>query len=203
MTESEDLRDLWRAAPVGAPPSLDALLARTLRLTSGSSRRRWSETLAGGVGMVFMAALGLGQLGFAPTPLLQAGCAALVLGEAIVIATLWRRRTPRPMPVLTAPTEQHLAYLRNELIRERDLLSDTWRWYVAPLLPGLTMVPVALILAIGRYTPPAWTWMNLGIFVAATVGILAFIAARQRRTARRLGQEIQALDVGSSVAGPS
>ena len=187
MTTEDRLRALWFDQPVQATPgfSIEAVLARDGRLLRQVAVRRWSETIAGAASIAALAVLGARV---PELPLVQLACALLVAGEAVVIGGLWRSR-PRPAPALTASTAEHLAHLRGELVRERDLLASFWRWYLAPVAPGLLLLAVAACGAIG--IPPSIT---LHASVASLGLVYAVIVAVQKRRSRRLAQEIEALE---------
>jgi hypothetical protein len=193
MAPEDPLSTLWRSAPTDGPPVADlgAIAARSTTLRRGSNRRNVRETFAGVLGVAIVLAFGAVA---ASSLLLQVGCVALVLGQIVVLGVLWRRGRPRPAPRLEAPTEDHLAYLRAELVRERNLLGSVWRWYLAPVLPGLLLVWGGILLQLSPYVPALWTWLNLVIMVVATVGIMALIARLHRRASEKLAREIEALD---------
>jgi hypothetical protein len=196
MSGEDELRSLWRAQPTNDAPELsaDALRARAAELARKSSRRNWREIIAGVLGIAFV---GAGVALFASSiPLAAVGCVMLIVGQTFVLVTLVRRGFARRAPDVTASTADHIAHYRAELVRERDLLGTAWLWYVAPLLPGLVLTPVALILAVGAHAPAAWTWMNLVIFVVVTLAIGAGIASINRRASKKLAREIDALDAG-------
>ena len=78
-----------------------------------------------------------------------------------------------------------------ELVRQRDALHDAWLWYVAPFVPGLR------VFMRGMETEPAGPGagrrgplIHLAM-VAAALGVAVWL---NRRTARTLQREIDALD---------
>ncbi len=186
MQEDDSLRSLWRAQSVEAPrpASIDALRERGRRMARKRSRRAWTETIAGSVSMVLLGALGLHMTG---APLVQLACVLLVLGELVVIATMWRRGTPRAEP-LDASTSTYLAHYRGELAKERDYLASSWRGYLAPTVPGLVLFPIALSARLGMGVP-----FVAGVSVASIALVGAIVVVAHRRTARRLSRELEAL----------
>jgi hypothetical protein len=194
MTPDDPLSSLWRSTPTEAVkvPDLAAMRAREGELRSLSLRRGAREifTLLTGIGFAAL----LGALFESRT--VRAGCAALVLGQIVVLVALGVRGRPGPAPTFEAPTEEHLAYLRRELVRERDLRATVWWWYLGPLLPGLLLVGVGTIVAVGRVAPVLWTWLNVAVWVASTVAIQMLLARQNRRASEKLAREIRALDAG-------
>jgi len=160
------------------------LRERSGRLARKVATRKWGETIAGAVSMLLLAALGVRVTG---APLLRLTCVLLVVGEGIVIAGMWRRSAPGVAPVGTS-TAEFLGYYRGELARERDFLKTLVRWYLAPVAPGIFLLPIAVCAALGLPT--------LAVGVVATVSTAltyAVIVALYQRSSRRIAREIQAL----------
>jgi hypothetical protein len=193
----EDLRALWRdqpTPPVTAEITPEALRERAAKLARQSRRRNVRETVAGGLGAAATAWVGW----VVPIPLAQIGCALLVLGTIWVLVVLWRRGRARPAPAPTAPTAEHLAHLRAELARERDLLGSVVSWYLAPLVPGLVLMPLGMILEVAKRAPAAWAWLTMLIWIACGAIAMVAVAWLNRRKSRQLAREIEALDAGGS-----
>jgi hypothetical protein len=189
MMEGDPLRAAWQAAPAGPMPAMttEALRAREGALARKGARRRWSETIAG---TTSMAALAAGAVGLTPMPWTRISFALLVIGEALVLATLWRRGKGRPLPPpIATSTVTHLAYYRGELARERDLLRSVARWYLAPTAPGLVLLPIGISLDLGWSVP----WVG-GTWIVSLVVVWAILVVVQRRAARKIELEIGALD---------
>jgi hypothetical protein len=193
MSDRDPLQAMWCARQTAAMPEVttDVLRAREQKLASKGARRRWSESIAGATSM---AALTAGAVSFTATPWTRGVLALLVIGEAVVLATLWRRGKgrPHPPPVATS-TATHLAYYRRELARERDLLQSVAVWYLAPTAPGLVLLPFALCQDFGWSMP----WVG-GVWTVSLVAVWAILVAVQRHGARRLDLEIAALDDGAT-----
>jgi hypothetical protein len=189
MNGDEQLRALWRDQPVKEVPemTIQALRERSHALAKKMSWRRWAETISGAISMALLTAL---AAHLRAAPLVQIACAMLVIGEGIVIANLWRRGRPGEAP-LDGSTASHLAQLRADLAKERDLLASVARWYLAPTLPGLVFFPIAAALEIGVSAVVVGAWT-----IASLVIVEAIIVLVQRRAARRLTQEIDALGTG-------
>jgi hypothetical protein len=183
MNGDDPLRAMWREQPTKEVPemSLDTLRARSQELARKVSRRKWGESIHGGL-CVALAVLGAGAIHW---PLIQLACALLAVGEAIVILGMWRRSTPTPAP-LDATGADFLAYYRAELARERDRLWTIAWWYLGPVVPGLLVLFVGVPVALG--------WVSVAAISAASIALTyAVILALYRRSARRIGREIEAL----------
>lgn len=89
-------------------------------------------------------------------------------------------------------TANSLEFHRQELVRQRDLVSGVWRWYLGPMIPGLAILMVAM----GRTNPGHVR--NFGVFFTAyaIAMVLIFVAIGwlNQRAARRLQQRIDELD---------
>jgi hypothetical protein len=190
MNGDDPLRALWRDQPTKELPemTLDVLHGRSKRLTRKVSTRKWSETIAGAACMLLLAALGARVAG---APLLRLTCLLLVVGEGIVIAGMWRRSTVTAAPV-GATTRAFLDYYRAELARERDRLKTIARWYLAPVAPGIFLLPIALCAAVRGPTLVAGA-----ITTVATALTYVILVALYRRSAGKIGREIDALGGGS------
>ena len=83
-------------------------------------------------------------------------------------------------------------FQRRELERQRDLLRSVWRWYLAPMIPGLAVVIAAVARANRHHLkyPEALAGI-CAIFIAA--GFL-FVASLNRKAARRLQCRIDQLN---------
>jgi len=188
--DGDDIRALWRGQEAKEIPemSLELLQARSGRLASKVAVRKWSETVAGGLSMFALGAWGL----LASTPLLRLSCALLVVGEAIVIAGMWRVSAKAPAPV-GASTQDLLSFYRGELGRERDRLWTIARWYLAPVAPGIVLLPFGVYSALG-ISSPGVNVVTLGSTALAYVIIIAL----HRRSARRIARELESLGGSAS-----
>jgi len=193
----DDLGALWRAQPTDASAAQltpEALRQRADKLARQTLRRNVRETVGGVIGGAATAWIGW----VTPIPLAQIGAALIVLGTVWILVVLWRRGRARPAPPATAPTAEHLAHLRAELARERDLLRSVWSWYLAPLVPGLILMPLGLILEVAKRAPAAWAWLTMITWIACGAAVMVLVWWLNRRKSRQLGREIDALDAGGS-----
>src|ERR1039458_6973482 len=161
--------------------SVEVLQERSGRLSRKVAARKWSETIAGSLSMVPLGALGL----WASTPLLRLSCALLVVGEAIVIVGMWRVSAMAPAPS-GASTQDLLSFYRGELGRERDRLWTIVRWYLAPVAPGIVLLPFGVYAALGISSPVVDV-----VTLASTALTYVIIVALHRRSARRIARELE------------
>jgi hypothetical protein len=186
----DDIRALWREQPTKEIPemSLEVLQERSGRLSRKVAGRKWSETIAGSVSMVALAVLGV----WASTPLLRLSCGMLVVGEAIVIVAMWRVSATASAPG-GASTKDLLSFYRDELGRERDRLLTIARWYLAPVAPGIVLLPFGVYAALGISSLVVSV-----VTVASTAVTYAIIIALHRRSAQRIARELASLGGSAS-----
>ena len=183
MTTPDPLRDLWQSQPTEEldQKMLIDLQNKSAQMNKKTTQRNWRETIASAaVVPVF-----LFYAKQTHDPLLRAAWLLTAAGGALVILTLWRRGRMRPPPSPSEPSTAYLAYYRGELQRERDLLSSAWLWYIGPIIPGFSLAFFALT----RWAPSAWTFATYAI-VLATFGFIAWL---NKRAAKKLGRELEAL----------
>lgn len=176
-----DAGSLWRAqaVPPLQPLSAEALAEQAVRLQGRVSRRNRRELLAA----TLVAPVFLFYAWFFPHWLTKLGALLVVAGAAWVAWQLMRRASARPLPQALAG--RLLDFHRGELQRQRDALRTVWRWYLAPLLPGLLLFLCGRQIENGHWQPGPF------VIVAAVMAGVVWI---NRRAARRLQREVDALD---------
>ena len=122
-----------------------------------------------------------------PGWMLKVGSALIIIATAFVAAQLHRRTAPHSFP---AVGEIVLAeFHRRELVRLRDAARSVWRWYIAPFVPGMSLMIIGRALQF-----PAGSRQIVvlcGIIVAFVFGILWIMS---ERGAERLQRRIDELD---------
>jgi hypothetical protein len=122
---------------------------------------------------------------------MQVGAGLCIAGGWYMAWQLYKRGRAREVPAdLGAAT--CLGFHRGELARQRDLLRDTWKWYLGPLIPGLVVLTIGAGLASPGHPRRAWTFLAGYSALAAA----AFLIVRRYnlRCARRLQTQIDELD---------
>lgn len=118
---------------------------------------------------------------------------ALVILAAIYAPWQLHRRASAVQPELagTLPT---YAYLRGQLVRQRDSLKTIFWWYALPFLPGMLLVFLGhgYDPEINAEGPPIWArWL---IF-AGLAGFLGFIVWLNRLGAHRMQKRVDEIDM--------
>ncbi len=126
-----------------------------------------------------------------PHPVMQVGAGLCIAGGWYVAWQLHKHGPGRDVPGDLA-VATWLGFYRDELMRQRDLLWDTWRWYLGPLIPGLAVLMIGAGMANPQNLRRGWTFLaGYALLVA-----VAFLMVRRYnvRGARRLQEQIDELD---------
>lgn len=202
---TDPLIDLWTDSeeePMTETLDLTAIAARADQLDRQLTRRNLVEVVMGLAvslffGVVGAVALASGAVGFGVGGLL------LSLGGA-AIAVQIRRLGRAPEADHAAPTRDFLAAHRAELRHQIDLLQAVPRWYLGPLVPGMVVfaagAPLERFAAGGSSL--AETAVTAGASLALVGVVLGVVVRLNRRAARTLQEELDALDAGGGATAP-
>ena len=171
-----ELKTLWKSQGTEYPP----MPLEEIRLQAGKLRSnvRWRNIREAAAAVVVIGAFGFYVWWF-PDPVMRAGSVLIILGTLYVMWHLFRRGNSKTLPG-EASAASWADYYRGELARQRDMLKGVWKWYLAPLVPGMAL----FIAGLGRIMPPAATGkleitIVLGVVVFLGVGLLNSWGARQ------------------------
>lgn len=165
------------------------LQTRASKLQSIVRRRNAVEYAAGALVIAVF-----GTVAFVmPGVLSKIACGLIAAGTAYV---MWRlhvlARAASRDEMSAAESLSH--FYRHELARQRDALASIWRWYLGPLVPGLVVFWVATVVNV-PVRPAAWIMAAAGLAVSAAAFV--GIAAANKRAAKKLQAEIDALDAAN------
>jgi hypothetical protein len=123
--------------------------------------------------------------------LVRIGMGLIICGTCYLTWQLHRRGSSRPLPT-QAGLSNFIEFQRRELVRQRDMLTNLWSWYLGPLLPGL----VVMIVAMGRANPAHRQdiWLLTAIYLGVILAVFLGIDRLNKRAARRLQRQIDELD---------
>lgn len=122
---------------------------------------------------------------------IRTAAALIIAGVAYVT---WKLAT------IASPTRKHdgvswADFHRAELVRQRDATASVWRWYLAPLLPGMAAFILATVLSPAEGDIPLPARFAVGAIAIAWVAAVFFgIAYINKRTSQKLQAEIDKLD---------
>jgi hypothetical protein len=203
--DDDDLAAAWRAAPTvdAGGLTLDAVKARSTGFRRTIAFRNAREYAAA----VLVVAI-FGEMATDTGSVLRrVACALIVAGTFYVVFRLRRDgRAPTPLaPDATAL--EHMAHLRHEMVRQRDLLRGIFAWYLLPFVPGAVLFFVATGIEVARRTGGAlFPMLVLAGAVAISAAVFAGIYALNRVGAKRLDRQIEALEtpqVSQAMVTPS
>ncbi|WP_029728595.1 hypothetical protein [Sphingomonas sp. UNC305MFCol5.2] len=188
MTDS--ITSLWTQQHSDAVPlDTEALARADARFRRRIRRRDSVEYVAG----LLAAGVFVNTAVQTPDWAIRVGCAAIILGMGIVMRNLWRRRPQTPDAALGAPS---IAFHRANLVAQRDALANVWRWYLAPVVPGMALLLLAVLRASAEHMPLWAAILGTGAVAIPVVAIFWGIHRLNRAAARRLQAMIDALDRG-------
>lgn len=154
------------------------------------TRVRWRNWIEYGAGM--LVAVIFGSIAIAtPDWGMRAGAAVLIAG---IVYVCWQLAS-RGSAVAKTEGQTWVEFHRTELVRQRAALSSVWRWYLAPLVPGVAVTILATTfspIASDLPLPARLATMVMSFaWVAIVFGGVAWINAL---AVKKLDAEIAALD---------
>jgi len=185
---TDPICDLWARQPI-APlrPSPEELDHRARRL---DRRVRLRNALEYGAGAIPI--LVFGAMATAPVePLRRLASVAIVLGVIVVMVAIHRRAGASRAGDWAAPVLDHH---RAQLVRQRDALASVWRWYLAPLVPGLALLFAAVWRNVHDTAGASAATVHIIPPVLIAAIVFAGIHWLNRAAARRLTRAVDALD---------
>jgi hypothetical protein len=133
---AQDIKAVWRSqSPEPATISLADVQARARKFERRIFRRNRREYLASLVVIVAFAAIAWAAVGW----MMKLGGVLVIAGTLYIVWRLHRDGSTRRAPA-GASAQALLDFHRGELVRQRDLLTSVWRWYLAPLVPGVVFI---------------------------------------------------------------
>jgi hypothetical protein len=189
-----DPKRAWQGSlPTAEPPSLAQVRAAADKFYRKVRRRNLIEYVA----CVFVV-LAFGRYVFSLPHLLQKAGSAWVVLATFYAAWQLHRRGSAVSPEAAGPTPLY-AFVRAQLVRQRDALRSLFWWYILPFLPGLAMI------LFGNGSAPAaangspvWgRWLALAI----VTGVLAGVWWLNQLGARRLERRIIEIDALTAEEG--
>lgn len=178
---SDEFQDLWQAQnPEPFHMSLEEIRKKAEKLQKRVRRRNAREYIAS-----FVALGALGAALFSVHDLFrQIGSALLIAGLLYIVYHLRTRGAAREI------TGDCLEFHRHELERQRDLLTSVWKWYLAPMIPGLLVIGLR---ALWQNRLGSRFWFGLAYF-GGTALLFYAVGRLNQRGARCLQRQIDELD---------
>lgn len=176
---------VWQEQPIeGHIPSPEEIRVRLARLDGRIYARNRIEYIVGGLVFLVFAVFTGRQIARHSFDLATLGAILLMFG---VLTVGWQlhRRTGRVAAIDGA--RPSVETYRAELRRQRDALTSVWLWYIAPVVPGMVILYVAVLRSTG-----AGIWPIVGAVALAQITFMAWVVLINLRAARVLDAEIEA-----------
>jgi hypothetical protein len=132
------------------------------------------------------------ELSRTPDLLARVGFGLVIAGTFYMVWALLSRGSGRALPE-DAGRASFIQFQRTELVRQRDLLRSVWRWYLGPLIPGLTVLMATFFnhaIRSGHAIPV----VVIALVAVLEAAVFAGIAKLNGRAARKLQRQIDELD---------
>jgi hypothetical protein len=189
-----DLKSLWQnQAAESFTISVEELRKASHKFTRKIFWRNIREYLAAAIVI-----LGYGYYIYRFSNVIVRLGSVLIMAAAVWVAFRLHKRGSSRAMALDMDAQSCVDFHRAELVRQHDLLSNIWKWYLMPFAIGLAVFLIGLLqMALSRpgarlhYGDIA---VGYGVAVAACAGVFAFIAKLNRWAARKLQKQIDALD---------
>jgi hypothetical protein len=169
-SEENNTTQVWQSQPTeGVRMSIAEVHAKASTFQSKIFWRNLREYAAAAIVLLFFGY----RFAYTADPFIRAGMALIVAGTCYLVWQLHVRGSSRELPQ-EAGLSSFIDFQRSQLIRQRDMLTHVWSWYLGPLVPGLVVLMVAVGHASAGRVPHIWllTALYLGI-IAAVFGAIA------------------------------
>jgi hypothetical protein len=179
---ADDFHHLWKSQPAGeGRMSIDDIRNRARAMEGTIRRRNLREYIAGVIVLV--------AFGFVAwtdsSSVVRIGAALIIVALLYVVHQMRTRGRVQPMPASLGLMDC-IAFHRNELERQRDLLQSIWSWYLLPFVPGMLVILIGR--AIQRPERRAFVAVS-AVGVAAAFFVVGWINARvAKRIQRRIDE---------------
>ncbi len=187
MSEVQNpVQKIWQDQPVeGIKMSAEEIRKRAGRF---ERRIRW-RNIREYVGSLI--AVGLFVYFFSTTQgtLSRITFALFIAGMLWIVVQLHRKGSAKALPS-GVDTLTSLRLYRGELERQRDVVTNVWSWYLAPLVPGFVVYTIGYAIQFQR--PAAWA--GLALLDAIVAGMFIVIWKMNMRAARCLTRMIEELN---------
>lgn len=131
------------------------------------------------------------------TVLLRLGSGLTIAGVLYMAVQLHRKGSAAGMAE-EMESKTCLEFYRSALVRQRDLLSSVWKWYLLPFAPGMILFLLGLLKFVldqpASHLHYAAIALVFGLTFAGCAGVFALVGWLNRRAAKDLQRKIDALD---------
>lgn len=186
MANDRPIKTMWRSQETeGFTMSLEEIRARSTKLQRTVRNRNLREYAAAAV----IIPIFIVYLVVLPGVVTKIGSVMLILATLFVVWQLHRRGSTRTAP-LGQSALAHMAYYREELVRQRDALRSVVTWYLAPFVPGFVVFLMGIALEVPS---PRRALPYLLLVAGAGAAVFVGVWLLNRWGASRLQKMIDAL----------
>jgi hypothetical protein len=193
----QELQELWQSQELkGGRMSVEQI-----RVKAGSFEKkvRLRNGIEYSAAVIVLSSFGY-QTFTAENIFMRVGAFLTVLATLFVVYVLHTRGSAQNLPEELGRSAS-LDFHRSSLVRQRNLLQGIWRWYLLPFVPGVAFTFFGFAvrdgLILNQASPASEQGAgSLGILVVLVLFIAVFLFAARlnKRYARKLQAEIDALD---------
>ena len=134
--QDRHMRELWQGQQTeGVHMSVEQIRASAGKFQRRIQGRNLREYIAAAVVAVFFGF----EFGRTDDPLARTGFGLVIAGMCYLVWHLHTNGSSSSLPE-DVGISTCIQFQRRELVRQRDLLTGVWRWYLGPLIPGLAAV---------------------------------------------------------------
>ena len=194
----QELTELWHSQKLdGKELSMEEIRGKVNKFERNIKIRNGIEYVAA---VVVLAGFGP-QIFLGENLYVRAGALLILLATARVVYVLHKHGSAQSLPEELGRAAS-LDFYRSALVRQRDLLSSIWIWYLLPFLPGVALSLFGFAvrdgLILNQPAPieeqGAGGLAGLLVVIGLFAAVVFIAAALNKRKARKLQAEIDALD---------
>jgi hypothetical protein len=183
-------QQIWQSQPVeGIKMSVDEIRRRAGKFERRIVRRNRREI----IGCLIASGLFAYFLATTHGVLFRFAYGFFIAAMMWIAVQLQRKGSVSSLP-LALGASSSLQFFRSELERQRDVVSNVWPWYLAPMVPGYLMLTVAYALAF----PHPERWLGVAAFDGFVVLLFIGIWKMNQRAARCLQRTIDELSAAEN-----
>lgn len=181
----DDLRNLWQNQEVEEVRiSVDELRVKAAKF---QSRIRWRNLREQAACLFVITAFGAMSLR-TPQAVPRISFALIIAGAIYVAWHIQKWGVPRVLPAELGRANC-AGFYRDELERQCNLLRSIWKWYLGPLIPGMSLLVIYGIWV----APPRLRWFPI-TYALVAAAFFWLVGWLNQRAARQLERQIAELD---------
>lgn len=183
----QELKSLWKSQPLDVESvSLETIRGIAANFHATIERRNRQEEIAAYLVMLIFGVLAWIQ----ESATMRTGCLLMIPGTLVILYQLRKRASIGALPTQDVAST-YVAFLRAELVRQRDALRAIWLWYIAPAVPGLTVG----IWGMAEKDPSGFPWLPMVAMFVVPFGVVLWM---NLKVARKMQHKIDEIDASAT-----